>query len=99
MALCESSLFGFLFFDSLSPYPVSSFHLRWFLGNLLLDPLILYHLENFAVGGSSLPPVPPHILGLAGWKVCLGFAFKTWWPGRRVYYKLGCFLKGLDRKY
>lgn len=54
--LCESSHFGFLFFDSLSPFPLSSFHLRWFLGNLLLDTLILYHRESIAaVGDCSLP--------------------------------------------
>lgn len=73
--LCESSHFGFLFFDSLAPFPLSSFHLRWFLGNQLLDTLILYHRESIAaVGDCSLPLVPPHILGLAGWNVFLGFS-------------------------
>lgn len=99
MSLCESSLFGLLSFHSLSPFPLSSFHLRRFLGNLLLDILILYHRESFAAGGCSLPPVPPHILELAGWKVCWGFAFKPWWRGRRVHYKLRCFLYGLGRNY
>lgn len=61
--LCEASLFGFLIFRSLSPFPLSPFHLRWFLGNLLLDTLILYHLGSFAAGGCSLPPVPPTHFG------------------------------------